>query len=283
MGTGVNPGVAATTEGGSSDRALYLYALGPAARAPRLDTPGVDGRPVLTVCEGRWFALVHECPSRPYGSSDDHAVLRWVLQHHAVVEAAMEAAGDIIPVTFNTIVGKDGQDPYAALRAWVEASAERLAAVLARIEGCREYGVQLVRHTDRLRAALMERSDALRAIESRMKAATPALAYLLRRELEQELHEAMESDAATRADQLVVRLQPHARAVSQEKPRALELGREPGPGSDTEAEMVANLSCLVPLHQADAFLDAAGRCEEEWPGYSVRVTGPWPPYSFVSL
>lgn len=272
----MKPDVVAS-EGSSSGRALYLYALGPAARAPRLDTPGVEGCPVRTVCVGRWFALVHECPSRPYASSDDHAALRWVLQHHAVVEAAMEAAGDIIPVTFNTIVGRDGQDPYAALQAWVDASTERLAAVLTRIEGCREYGVQLLRHADRVRAALMERCDTLQAIHSRMQGATPALAYLLRQELEQELAKALEADAAGRVDQLVARLRSHAREVKEEKPR--DLGQE----AESEAEMVANLSCLVHRDRADAFLDALGSCEEDWPGYSVRVTGPWPPYSFVSL
>jgi hypothetical protein len=50
---------------------------------------------------------------------------------------------------------------------------------------------------------------------------------------------------------------------------------------DEEKQMLVNLSCLVDMERYKALGEELEKIEQ-MDGFSVRFTGPWPPYSFVS-
>lgn len=257
---------------GSPERAFYLYALGQGEGCDGLACRGVDDRPVRVVKTDGWFALVHECPPQPYASEDRQQVIRWVEQHNSVLEQAAEAAGDIIPVAFDTIVHRDGMDAATALKEWISASAGQLQEILRLVCGCREYGVQLIREPLAARRYLLDGRADLKRLQERIQEAPGGVAYLLQEELEREIRQALHDHAAQRVAELEKVLHEHCRRVRADKLR------EPGDGR----EMLANLSCLVPNRAVERLLESL-RALETSDGYEVRVTGPWPPYSFANL
>lgn len=252
--------------------ALYLYAVG-RGRAPEgFGGAGVDGQPVEVVRADGWFAVVHRCPPRPYVSQDRDQVVRWVQQHHAVLERAAEAFGDVIPVGFDTLIFKEGEDPVDLLRRWIAGSEPQLSEVLERIAGCREYGVQLLQRPELARAELLGRDPDLQELHRRVGAAPPAAAYLLQQDLDRQVRQALAEEGARRAEALLSALRAHCRDVRAERLR------DPGDGT----EMLANFSCLVGVGDVERFLEALAPFQAG-DAYAVRVTGPWPPYSFARV
>lgn len=251
---------------------LYLYALAPADRLGQLSCPGVDGLPVEVVTAGEWAAVVHRCPGRPYASERREQLVEWVQQHHEVVEQAARLAGDVIPVAFNTVVFRRGQEPLETLAQWLMSHEQELRSVLQRIGGCLEFGVQLLRDPLKAEEAALAQREELQRLRHQASASPPGTAYLREQELRQQLRQAVQEEAASRARQLEQQLRAWCRELRQERLRAVGEG----------LEMVAHFSCLVPRPSARAFVDALHGMELP-PGYSVRLSGPWPPYSFVSL
>lgn len=271
-------GLAAGADEGPGE-ALYLYAIGRGGVELPEGCTGVDGRPVKVVRAGEWFALVHECAAVPYASQDRDVVERWLTQHQSVLEQVMPACADLIPVAFDTLIGPDGQgagapypgNPARALERWMDAHSAQLAEILGRIAGCREYGVQLLCETEPARRAILGRSADLQSLSRRIEQSPPAAAYLLRRELEQRLAEELQAQGRRRVSELESILRAACRDLRVERPR------EMGDG----VEMVGNFSCLVPAGQVDDLLSRLNAWNSD--GYRLRVTGPWPPYSFVNL
>lgn len=253
------------------DGALYLYAIGRGpARLPEGCT-GLDGCPVKLVRAGEWFAVVHECAPCPYASRDRAVVERWLREHQGLLERVLELCPDLIPVAFDTIIGGDGEDPAQALQAWIQAHSPLLGEILQRIGGCREYGVQLLREGETARQAILQSCGELQPLRDRLEHAPAATAYLLRRELERQLEERLEADGRRRAAELESLLQAACAAVRAERLREMADG----------TEMVGNFSCLVPVDRVEGLLERLNGCNED--GYRIRLTGPWPPYSFVNL
>ncbi|WP_324716688.1 GvpL/GvpF family gas vesicle protein [Carboxydochorda subterranea] len=253
-------------------QAFYLYAIGRGDGCDGLACRGIEGQPVTVTRVNGWFALVHECEPQPYASDDREQVIRWIEQHHAVVEQAAECAGDLIPVAFDTIIHKDGVDALAALKQWVSDNTTQLEQILALVSGCREYGVQLLREPGVARSHLLATRPDLKELQVRLSRAPASVAYLLQKDMDRQVRSLLEDEATQRTAALEQALHRHARAVRSEKLRDPE----------GETEMVANFSCLVPNEAIEDLLDAL-RSFESSDGYSVRVTGPWPPYSFVNL
>ncbi len=51
--------------------------------------------------------------------------------------------------------------------------------------------------------------------------------------------------------------------------------------TDNDLQMLANLSCLMDKDKSTLLGDELEQIDE-MEGFSVRFTGPWPPYSFVA-
>ena len=111
----------------------------------RLGPIGIEGSEVYTITYEDISAIVHNCSTEPYQSSDDETVKNWVSTHQSVLDAAGERLGIVIPLGFDTILQPkdDATPPEQVVKEWLKEDYDRLREVMRKIEGKDEYGVQV--------------------------------------------------------------------------------------------------------------------------------------------
>lgn len=253
----------------SQARGLYVYCVAPGSEETGLGPVGLDGRPVHTLaCEGL-CALVHDCSAQPYQSRDPEVVAAWVLAHHQVVEAAWKRWGTVLPLTFNTIIRAEQGDAEEALTGWLKEQREALTVKLKALAGKSEYAVQVFWDSALVAKLVTESCPEIRKLGQEMASKPRGLAYMYGQQLERLLAREMEALATERCQAVYGCLSRWTDNVRLEKLTRGEDGRR----------MLINLSCLVPRERCAALkseLDQVGNRA----GYSVRLAGPLPPYSF---
>ncbi len=260
----------ATLKASRQQEGLYLYCVALSSDAGSLGAIGIGGREVRAVAWKDLCAATHRCPAEPYQSKDADEVASWVMAHHRVVDTAWRRWGAVLPLAFNTMIkAEPWRDARACLLAWLEAEQELLKAKLVALEGKAEYGVQVF-WDPKVVARRVSQSDAgIRALEEEVKAKSPGIAYMYRQKLGALLKEKTEAMATTECAPLYGRITELASAMRVEKPK----------GDSGQLQMLMNLSCLVSpaqLPRLEAELDRVSGTE----GFSARLAGPLPPYSF---
>jgi hypothetical protein len=186
-------------------------------------------------------------------------------RHHGIVQQLF-AVGPVLPVRFGTVV------ELAAIEQLLTRYQADFSEELERLNGLAEWGVKLIARSDVLRRGA-ERCSAVRNLDVQIGQSNPGRAYLLKRQ-----REAAIADA----------LQVHRRSVVEQidgvlAKAALQRAELPLPDvMPADGEVLANLAFLVPVSAADRFAelaDAAAVAAE----IQLELTGPWPPYSFVRL
>ncbi|MBX6377542.1 MAG: GvpL/GvpF family gas vesicle protein, partial [Clostridia bacterium] len=252
--------------------ARYVYGIGWPAASCDLGPIGLDGAPVYAVSDGTLAALVHACPAEPYDSRDEERVRSWVLAHQAVLERAAETYEVVLPMTFDTIVRDDGNGPDATVRHWLQQNRQELLRKVERLRGRDEYSVQVFWNPRVAAGRLEVDNDRIRSLREMAQGKPAGTAYLLHSQLEAAVREELERLSAAYAREFYDAVRPHCDDVVVEKVKR---------GDDEDRQMLLNLSCLVrreAVAQLGEVLEAIDRRE----GFSVRFTGPWPPYSFAS-
>lgn len=189
--------------------------------------------------------------------------------HEDVLERAL-AVTTVVPFRFGTVYKDE-----AAVRSFLDERAPDLADTLARLRGRVELGVKAFADSERLEAALRADDPDVAELEAKVAAAPEGRAYMLRRQLERRLDEAVgryERECSAAAHDALAAVAEDARLNA---PQAPELtGR-------TET-MILNGAYLVRSRDE---LDAVVRTLVERYGHAgviFEVTGPWPPYNFVN-
>lgn len=225
--------------------------------------PG-SGRPRAVEVYPLLWAIVSDVPLAHYGRERLDAHLRdisWVadigVRHEAVIEhiAAMPRA-TVLPMKLFTM--------FSSLdRALEDLRGRRrdLGAILRRVRGCQEWGVRVTR---------VASAPALRRGAAAASSGTAFLTAKKRVRDEARDHLVKSSDAAESA---FATLSAHARAaVRREAPR----------GAATPP--LVDAAFLVKASSRARFRAAATRaaaaCRDA--GAALSVSGPWPPYNFVS-
>ncbi|MEW6034241.1 MAG: GvpL/GvpF family gas vesicle protein [Chloroflexota bacterium] len=248
----------------------YVYCVVPYAYEVCPDVTGIEGCRVYAIVHRGLGAIVHDCAAQPYRSEDAHLVASWVMAHHRVVEAAWERWGTVLPLTFNTIVkGADERSAVENTRMWLDVEHEWLRARLSSLTGKVEYGIQVFWDTETIARTVAVTNSEVRKLQEEIESKPRGLAYMYRQKLENLLRKGLEARAAEEFKDLYARISRCTANVRAEKVKNGELGRQ----------MLVNLSCLVcqdrfPDLQAE--LDQVNNTE----GFSVRLVGPLPPYSF---
>jgi hypothetical protein len=180
-------------------------------------------------------------------------------RHHDVVNATFRA-GPIVPLRFGTVL----RDDTAAARMLEERYAEWRRA-LAKVTGAAEYTVRVTRSVD----ASSDRSPAAPPMAE--EAGTPGTAYLRVR-----AEQLSRQEAQRQVDDTVAR-------TALERLGALAADVADGPGATGSAEVIADATYLVPFERQQEFLTATDQMSREFQhqGLELRVSGPWPPYTFV--
>lgn len=252
--------------------ARYLYCVADSGEKVSLGPIGIDGDEVYTIPHQGLCTVVHDCPAEPYQSSDPQIVAGWVMAHHRVVDAAWERWGTVLPLGFDTIIGgAEGSDPQEMVESWLAADYQSLKGKLEAVRGKAEYGVQVFWDTQVIARAITETNPELRQLAETVAAKPRGLAYMHKQKLEGLLRREMETEADRYFKEFYHRIKKHVCDLRVEKTKR----------SAGQQQMIINLSCLAYRDRSTELGEELERIER-MAGFSVRFTGPWPPYSFVS-
>lgn len=260
---------AATAE---SATGLYLYCIADGGEAIHLDVAGIEDHEIYTIPFKDLSAVVHNCPAEPYQSEDQEKVKGWVLTHQEVMDAIWEKFGTIIPMGFDTIIqGRADAAPEENMKTWLKDDYDNLKTKMAKIRDKAEYGVQIFWETRIMAHGISEESAELKALQKEIETKPKGVAYMYRQKLEELLKKEMENKADRCFQEFFEKIKRHADDLHVETTKKAE---------DENQQMLLNLSCLLPGEQSKNLGEELEKIDA-LEGFSVRFTGPWPPYSFV--
>jgi hypothetical protein len=256
--------------------ATYLFCVIAARRRPRVRAktrrlPGLGRVRILDV-DDETYLVVADAPLSRYsedainrGLADLEWVSRAAVAHESVIESFVGETA-ILPMKLFTIFTSDAR----ALEHMTQ-QRTRIASLVKRVANNQEWGVRLV----------LDRTSAERASASsigKRRAAAPAgaagLNYLARKKAQRDAA----AELASRAQDVVTGLYDRLEARSKLARRraASQLPVQGGP-------LLLDAAFLVPKARAAAFKTLAAREARTLAkqGYTLAVSGPWPPYTFV--
>ncbi|MFQ5873110.1 MAG: GvpL/GvpF family gas vesicle protein, partial [Dehalococcoidia bacterium] len=203
---------------------------------------------------------------------DPEVVKGWLITHQKVVDAAWQRWTTVLPLGFDTIISGQGRgEPEENVRNWLGDDYEGLKRKMERVRGEAEYGVQVFWDRRAIAQDLIEMTPEIRRLDEELRSKPRGLAYMYRQKLDRALKKEMEAKADQCFKDFYHRIKQHVDDLKVEKTKK----------ADEERQMIMNLSCLV---YKDKCTELGEELEgiDKMEGFSVRFTGPWPPYSFVS-
>jgi hypothetical protein len=260
------------------EKGTYVYALVSAARRPAVarrprGLPGASRVRLVDIdsdsgARSREWLVVADVPLDRYGAEAINARLNnldWVsrvaVAHEAVVES-FAGAPAIVPMKLFTIFTSDER----ARARFQSEQRQQIRAAIRKVTNHEEWGVRVVLNPPSLRKS---RASSLAA------SGASGTTYLTRKKTQRDLA----SELAGNARKVVQGLYTRIAHVATEAHRR-EIADLPTGGGSLLLDAVA----LVPRSQSRRFRswlerEARGLASN---GYAVSLSGPWPPYSFVS-
>lgn len=257
----------------------YVYCLVLGTRRPSIASkssgvPGSREPRAVPAGDGLWL-IVATVPANDY---DEAALakglqnLDWVgrraMAHEAMIEQFL-AARAVLPMQLFTLFTSDERAVQHVAR-----QRKEILAILRRIEKKVEWGLRLTFDEAAVRTSLEASAGKRAKLEARSKTAT-GTAYLARKRDLLDVTRGQLKAARGEADRLFAAL----------KKEAAESRRR----SETEqasagARLLLDAAFLVPASRTRAFRAAVGRQARKIgaTGIVVSLTGPWPPYNFIS-
>lgn len=247
----------------------YLYCVVDVDEAVAFTAEGIEGEPVSLLVEDGIGAVVQPADS-VYDSDDVTRVRRWLLAHQEVVDAAGDAFGTPLPFRFDTILKGDDE---TVLR-WLRSEYRELADALEWLSGRWEYRIEVRWDETAVRESLRDEDPQLRELAARVEEAESGTGYLLESQLEQRLAERLAERAEQLEDDLVAGIEPYAVEVRRSDADARLLSAD----EETDLETAVQLSVFAVDDHEEQIGEALEPLADR-PGYEVRYTGPWPPYT----
>jgi len=247
----------------------YLYCIVNSGEEADFGQMGIEGNLVYTVPFNGVGAVVHRCEAKPYKTEDKEKAGEWILAHQYVIDLATKEFGTVIPLTFDTIFkGDDG-----TVKKWLSEEYHQLKALLVKLEGKAEYGVQVFIENDFINKTIGE-SEEIQRLKRELENKNSGAAYLFKKKMEKRIHLEEEASMNRHAKELYDRVKKLVDDVK------LESTRREVPEKWRDKHMILNLACLAHKDKAPNLGNMLGELNER-EGFAVRFTGPWPPYSFV--
>ena len=257
----------------AQDKGRYVYGIAASRETVRLGEIGIEGNEVYTIPYQDLCAIVHNCPTQPYESKDEEIVKSWARVHQSVLDEAKERFSTTIPLGFDTILQSkdDATPPDQVVRDWLKEDYDRLRTLMEKIEGKDEYGVQVSYEPGVMGKQISEQSEEVKKIKEEMATKSPGMAYMYRQKLEKAAKAEMEKLADEWFKDFYSNIKKHTEDIVVEKTKKLE----------KDKVMLLNLSCLVSKEKVETLGEELEKIDN-MEGFSVRFTGPWPPYSFAA-
>ena len=251
------------------DEGRYLYCIVNSGKKTDFGQMGIEDNPVYTVSFNDIGAVVHRCEAKPYKTEDKEKAAEWILTHQYVIDLATKKFGTVIPLTFDTIF-KGGDE---TVMKWLKEEHHRLKALLAKLEGKAEYGVQIFLENDFVNN-MIEESEEIKRLKRELENKGSGAAYLFKKRLEKRIQLEKEASINQHAKELYNQIKT---LVDDVKPESTE---RQVPEKWRDKQMILNLACLTHKDKIQNLGNMLGEVNKR-EGFAVRFTGPWPPYSFV--
>jgi Gas vesicle synthesis protein GvpL/GvpF len=258
---------------------VWTYCVMRAGDAPAELPSGVDpASAVKTLDQAGLIALISRVPLAEFGEEslrENLNDLPWLERvaraHESVLESAL-AGGPIVPLRLCTIFGDE-----AGVRAMLMQEERQLRSALERVDGRQEWAVKLIVDRDALVAVARERSPEVAALEAELAARTEGGAYMHERKLDRLVADLVDRLAAELAEDVHARLGDWAADSVLNPPQNREL-------SGHEGEMLLNGAYLVEAEREEGVRRLLRELEDRHSkvGARLELTGPWPPYNFVT-
>jgi Gas vesicle synthesis protein GvpL/GvpF len=237
---------------------------------------GMEDQPVSTIVVGDLAAVItpvsveNYSPEALSARAGDAAWLEAMVRGHNDVIDAVHAQTAILPAKFGSVYGQI-EDLRQALRPAEQALRDQLA----RVQGTDEWAVHIYADRAAIEDEVAAHDSNVLSLRSQLAGARPGRAFFLQRKLSDELAAATDAALHQKAQQAHAQLGIYALDVDV-SPAARSTD------SATDTVEILRAAYLVRRVDTDDFLEAAGTLGNTHPGLEVEVTGPWPPYSFVS-
>ena len=253
-------------------KGLYVYCVAKGDREESLDLRGIEGTALWALTDQGLVAIVQECEPRPFASADQKVFANWLLIHQNIVDLAWERYETIIPFGFDTVIlPTNGNSARQNLNAWLEKESAEVKRKLEYLKNKAEYGVQVLWDPNVILSRIREQDAEIQQSEKETRSKPAGVAYLLQRKLEKLIRQRLETAADANFKTFYQRIRECVENIHIEKVRK----------EDPPKQMILNVSCLQNKEEITA-LGAVLEKIGQMPGFDVRFTGPWPPYSFVT-
>lgn len=256
-----------------SSSAWWAYCVVTAERAGEAaeDLMGVEpGSRVEVVVEGPLAMLVSQVPLARYNDQElrkhleDIDWLERTARGHEAVQQAVLARTVLVPLRLCTIY-----HDIDRIRAALEQNAGVLARNLSALAGAKEWGVKLF-----LDSASVRGAGPAGAADRKPDSGT---SYLAARQLERDRSVLVDE----RCQQCAEEIREVVGGLATDE-RINPVQRREAHGR--EAEMILNAAYLVADERVAQLRETVSDLQREWTdqGLLVELTGPWPPYNFVT-
>lgn len=261
---------------------LYLYCLGELeALAPlfgkEMPPPIEPDAQFMLVEEAGLAAVASAVTLADYGEEALQgrvADAAWLavraMRHEKVVEHFARRAS-VVPLRFGAVyLRRENVEAMLAERQ------EGLRAIIERLRGKDEWGLNVYCDRARLTEAVATLSPKLREMGERAGAAAPGQSYLLRKKIDA----LRETEARAEIKRAAARIEEELSALSDAAARLRVLKGEAG----ERGEAAAKFAFLVGRERFDEFRAGAERLAQAYAGagFALELTGPWPAYNFAS-
>lgn len=251
---------------------LYLYCIAKENGGGQLEARGIDGAPIKTIAHRGLVAIVQGCEPKPFASKDQKVLADWLLIHQNVVDLAWDHYETVIPFGFDSIiVPTRDKSTLQNLCEWLGKETSELNDRLEYLKNKAEYGIQIVWDPTVIALDIRECDHEIKQLEDEIRSKPAGVAYLLQEKLRVLIQQRLEEVADTRFKAFYQQISKCVENIQVEKIRKENLPKQ----------MILNVSCLQKKDEIAVLgkvLDNIGRM----PGFDVRFTGPWAPYSFAN-
>ena len=193
------------------------------------------------------------------------------MRHETVVEYVAKRVS-VVPLRFGTIYLE-----RASVERMLAEKGRELAAILERLRGHEEWGVNVYSDRAKLMAGITSVSPRLRELAQQAEAASPGQSYLMQKKIE-----ALRVDEARVAlNDIIDGVEKRLSEQADEGKRLRILRVE----ATEHGELKGKFAFLVKRAEFEEFRAAAERLAEQHleAGIRLELTGPWPAYNFTDL
>ena len=242
----------------------YVYCIVNCGEETDFGRMGIENSFVYSLTVKDIGAVVHRQNAELYKTEDKEKAADWFLTHQYVIDLATKEFGTVIPLPFNTIfIGND-----ESVKGWLNSHYGQLKTLLERLRGKEEYEIQIF-IDNKFLMKMLEEDEEVQRMREEVEKNFSGTAYLLKKRQEKRL---------TLINYYTEKLYDKVKELADET--RLKNANNEALKKWQDKLVILNLSLLVHKGKMQNLKNALAQINKT-EGFAVKLSGPWPPYSFV--